>query len=79
MFQSVLLEREKRCFDIQGFTTTSSHSLKRASASSIEAEASELVAPIALANAGIEMVTREKIDRRRLLGGHASSRSGNVN
>jgi hypothetical protein len=39
-----------------------------------DAEANELVAPLALANARIELATGEKIDGRRLLGEHASSR-----
>jgi hypothetical protein len=39
-----------------------------------DAEANELVAPLALANASFELATEEKIDGRRLLGEHASSR-----
>ena len=69
MSQSVLLAREKRWF-----TTTSSHSLKRASASPIATQKPMNSAPLALANARIELATGEKIDGRRLLGEHASSR-----
>ena len=70
MSQPVLLAREKRWF-----TTTSEPFAKAClGLPDRDAEANELVAPLALANARIELATGEKIDGRRLLGEHASSR-----